>query len=114
MQTGLTTRSSERDDAMTSDPAPSLQTITGEIVRRFDAMGAARDQAVTQGRQATRLAANAVRAMHRDAFDEAEAMLDEANDVLSQIVDSTLPYPNVFWAGYVQDAMKEFAEASIT
>ncbi|MBA2775924.1 MAG: haloacid dehalogenase [Chloroflexia bacterium] len=99
---------------MTSDPAPSLHTITGEIVQRFEAMGAARDQAVSQGRQAIRLAANAVRAMHRDAFDEAEAMLDEANDVLSQIVDATLPYPNVFWAGYVQDAMKEFAEASIT
>ena len=99
---------------MNFDPAPSLQTITSEIVQRFEAMGGARDQAVSQGRQAIRLAANAVRAMHRDAFDEAEAMLDEANDVLSQIVDATLPYPNVFWAGYVQDAMKEIAEASIT
>jgi translin len=99
---------------MDSDPAPSLQAITNDVIQRFEAMGAARDQALTQGRQVIRLAANAVRSMHRDSFDDAIALLDEASYLLSQIRGVAVQYPNVFWAGYVQDAMKEYAEATIT
>ncbi len=99
---------------MDSDPAPSLQAITNDVIQRFEAMGAARDQALTQGRQVIRLAANAVRSMHRDSFDDAIALLAEASHLLSQIRGVAVQYPNVFWAGYVQDAMKEYAEATIT
>jgi translin len=34
--------------------------------------------------------------------------------MMDSIVEKTRPYPNLFWAGYVQDAMKEYAEAEIT
>lgn len=97
-------------------PAPeqSLQAVTIDIIKRFESMGGARDQAVTESRQVARPAANAVRAMHRDEFDDAVAPLDKANNLLSQIGDVTSPYPSVFWSGYVQDAMKECAEAAIT
>ncbi len=84
---------------MDSDPAPSLQAITNDVIQRFEAMGAARDQALTQGRQVIRLAANAVRSMHRDAFGEAIALLAEASDLLSQIRGVALQHPNVYWAG---------------
>jgi len=30
------------------------------------------------------------------------------------LIDHLAPYPSIYWAGYVQDAMKEFAEASLT
>lgn len=99
---------------MNSDPARSIHDITNEIIVRFEAMGGARDQALTKGRQAIRLAANAVRTMHRDEFAEAESLLADSSALLSRIANATLPYPSVFWAGYVQDAMKEYAEASIT
>lgn len=92
----------------------SLQTITHDIIERFELLSAARDQAVSQGRQVVRLAANAVRAMHRDAFGDASSLLEDANALLTQITEVTISYPSVFWAGYVQDAMKEYAEAAIT
>lgn len=99
---------------MTQASPPSLPEITTDIIQRFETMGAARDQAVTQGRQVVRLAANAVRAMHRESFDQAEALLGEARALLAGIRRSTAQFPGVYWAGYVQDAMKEYAEAELT
>ena len=99
---------------MTQATPQPLQQITNEIIQRFETMGTARDQAVTQGRQVIRLAANAVRAMHRDSFDQAEALLSEAGALLAGIRETTTPFPAVYWAGYVQDAMKEYAEAELT
>jgi len=99
---------------MSTSPDQRLQALTNDIIQRFEAVGTARDHAVTQGRQVIRLAANAVRAMHRESFDDAIALLDQASALLGDIGDITRPFQNVYWAGYVQDAMKEFTEASIT
>jgi translin len=89
-----------------------LSQAVDEIIGRFEAMSSARDAAVTKGRQVVRLAANAVRALHRG--EDASSLLSEAKGLLSSIRETTEPYPNVYWAGYVQDAMKEYAEAEIT
>lgn len=101
------------DHVTKATPQP-LQQITNEIIQRFETMGAARDQAVTQGRQIVRLAANAVRAMHRESFDQATSLLGDASALLAEIRQTTAPFPGVYWAGYVQDAMKEYAEAELT
>jgi translin len=97
------------NDAQTSE---TLATAIADIIGRFDAMSTARDAAVTDGRQVVRLAANAVRALHRG--DDASDLLNDARLLLDSIREKTLPYPNIYWAGYVQDAMKEYAEARIT
>jgi translin len=97
------------NDARTSE---SLSIAIADIIGRFDAMSTARDAAVTDGRQVVRLAANAVRALHRG--DDASDLLNDARTLLDSIRETTLPYPNIYWAGYVQDAMKEYAEARIT
>lgn len=90
----------------------SLSISVTNIIQRFDAMSTARDAAISEGRQVIRLAANAIRALHRG--DDATELLDNARSRMTSIVDHTRPYPNIFWAGYVQDAMKEYAEAEIT
>jgi translin len=38
----------------------------------------------------------------------------EAESLLEEVVQHLAPYPSIYWAGYVQDAMKEFAEARVT
>lgn len=83
-----------------------------DIIGRFDAMSTARDAAVTDGRQVIRHSANAVRALHRG--DDANALLSNARSLMAMIRTRTGPYPNLYWAGYVQDAMKEYAEAELT
>jgi translin len=92
----------------------SLSSITRSIITRFEAMSVARDQAVTESRQVVRLAANAIRALHRGERDGAVPLLKDAQDKLEGIRAATERYPEVYWAGYVQDAMKEVAEAQLT
>jgi translin len=88
--------------------------ITEEIVRRFESLSARRDRALTEGRQITRLAANSVRATHRGELAEAERLCAEARQRMTGLAAELTDYPNIYWAGYVQDAMKEAAEAAIT
>jgi translin len=88
--------------------------ITEAIVRRFERLSAMRDQALTEGRQITRLAANSVRATHRGELGEAERLCAEARQRMTSLTGELKDYPSIYWAGYVQDAMKEAAEAAIT
>jgi translin len=94
--------------------ASRLQATTAEILGRFDILSAARDRALTEGRQIVRLSANTVRAVHRGDLQEAHETLEEARALLQALIDHITPYPSIHWAGYVQDAMKEFAEANVT
>lgn len=90
----------------------SLTTDVNDLIARMSQMSAARDTAVNVTRTVVRLSANAIRALHRG--DDASALLDEAGTLLSDVRTITATYPSVYWAGYVQDAMKEYAEAVIT
>lgn len=99
-------------DEPNSHPLDNLTYAVADVIRRFEAMSTARDTAVTDGRHVIRMAANAVRALHRG--EDAAGLLSGARKMMASIVEKTLPYPNLYWAGYVQDAMKEYAEAEIT
>ena len=92
----------------------NLATIAEAIIGRFDILSAARDRALTEGRQIIRFSANTVRAVHRGELTEARSLLSEAETLLRALNEHLSPYPSIYWAGYVQDAMKEFAEASVT
>jgi len=85
-----------------------------EVMFRLEAVHAAREQAVNSGRQVIRMSANAIRALHRDEASTATELLDAAATMLKDMRDATAAHQGVYWAGYVQDAMKEYAEASIT
>jgi translin len=88
--------------------------ITAAIVDRLQTTSSVRDKALGDCRQLVRWSANSVRASHRGDFAEASAELDHARALATEIVAETRTTPSVYWAGYVQDAMKEYAEAAIT
>lgn len=83
-----------------------------ELITRMSSLSAARDTAVNLSRSIVRASANAIRALHRD--EDADHLLAEARTLLDQVTSESAPYPSVYWAGYTQDAMKEYAEAVIT
>lgn len=87
--------------------------IAEGIVLRFEGLAATRDRALGEGRQIIRLSANSIRAAHRGELPEAERLLAEARGRMETLAKELQPYPNIYWAGYVQDAMKEAAEAAI-
>lgn len=91
-----------------------LETISEQIRRAFEARTAARDKALAQARLLTRACALAIRAVHREESDVMQAHLDEARRLAASLRDELADFPDLYHAGYTQDALKEYAEASIT
>ncbi|MHB8777191.1 MAG: haloacid dehalogenase [Anaerolineales bacterium] len=91
-----------------------LEQITDGIRKTFDARTSARDHALAQARQLTRACSLAIRAMHRDEADAMNAHLQEARQLADMLRTSLAAYPDLFYAGYTQDALKEFVEANVT
>lgn len=90
-----------------------LDTIAEEIRMDFEVRTAARDRALSQARTLTRHCANAIRAVHREERQLAEVNLREAKNLAQTLCSDLAEFPDLFYAGYTQDALKEFAEASI-
>ena len=91
-----------------------LEAITDQIRKVFDARTTARDQALAQARQLTRACSLAIRAVHRDDADTMKTHLEEARQLADTLRSSLAQFPDLFYAGYTQDALKEFVEANVT
>ena len=91
-----------------------LEEIAERIRGEFDAITEARDKTLTQARTLTRHCAHAIRAVHREDHDKVELELGEARK-LADLMTSELVnlHPNLYFTGYTQDALKEYAEANI-
>ena len=91
-----------------------LEKISEQIRKNFDARTAARDNALAQARQLTRACSLAIRAVHRDETDTMNTHLQEARKLADTLRGSLATYPDLFYAGYTQDSLKEFVEANVT
>lgn len=80
----------------------------------FEAETKARDDALAKARALTRSSANAIRAIHRGDADGAHRHLGEGQAVFSALSEGLKEFPALYYAGYTQDAIKEFCEASLT
>ncbi len=80
----------------------------------LDARFAAREQGITGSRRVIRSSANGIRALHREEWDAASGLITEAGALLSEITAALEAHPDILHAGFVSDAAKEYAEASIT
>lgn len=74
----------------------------------------ARERALPKSRAAIRLCANAIRAVHRNEFDHADRLLVEAGGLLRDMANDLRGHLDIFYAGFVADAQKEYAEAALT
>lgn len=91
-----------------------LEKISEQIRKNFDARTSARDNALAQARQLTRACSLSIRAVHRDETDTMNSHLQDARKLADSLRDSLAAYPDLFYAGYTQDALKEFVEANVT
>ncbi|MBI2299249.1 MAG: haloacid dehalogenase [Armatimonadetes bacterium] len=74
---------------------------------------AAREQAYRLQREVTRAAASTIRAVHRHAFDDADGHLAETRGLCATMNGQARQSPQVYYAGFVLDAQKEYAEAAL-
>jgi translin len=91
----------------------TIETLVQACSEQIEARHQAREEALTISRALVRLCANTIRAAHRSRFDEAVPLLREADATAARLYAGVVDVPEVFAAGYVQDAFKEYVEASL-
>ncbi|MEJ2600030.1 MAG: haloacid dehalogenase [Anaerolineales bacterium] len=90
-----------------------LDEIADHIHQSFEARNNARDKALAQTRSLTRFCAHAIRAIHRDERQLSQKNLASAQQLVNALRHGLADYPELYYAGYTQDALKEYAEAKI-
>ena len=91
----------------------NLDSIADRIRLSFSAKDAAREKALPLCREAIRHCSNAIRAVHRQEFDQAGELLQQAHNLLDEAKKNVTGYNELSNTGFIRDAQKEFAEGSI-
>jgi translin len=91
----------------------NLETIGERIHHYLLEKNKARDETLQKSRVLIRHCSRAIRAIHRNERDLAKEHLDEARTLAEELRSVQDIYPDIYFAGYTRDALKEFSEASI-
>jgi len=91
----------------------SARELAEPIIGRFTVLSQRRDAVLADSRQVVRRSANSIRASHRGELTEAAVELAAARELADGMLALAQEHPEIYWAGYVQDALKEVAEATI-
>ena len=91
-----------------------LDGLSLSLHARFDTKTTARERALPASRRSIRASANAIRAVHRLEFDRAQELIAESREAIDEGLSAVAEEPDVRYAGFLQDAQKEYAEANLT
>lgn len=91
-----------------------LDAISDLIRGRFEEVEQKRDQAYQRSRELVSICAKAIRAIHRDEWNTADDFIAKAKQAVDTLVEGVRDYPDLYYAGYTQDAIKEYVEAKLT
>jgi translin len=91
-----------------------LNPIADAIHAAFSAKNSARDAAITRSRETIRHCAEAIRAVHRREWEAAAVKLATARTAGDELRRGVAAYPDLYYAGFTQDALKEVVEAFCT
>ena len=90
------------------------RTFPKRIRAAFVAKNSARDTAIAASRELIRHCSEAIRAVHRREWDNAEAKLAVAQHAADDLRAVVANYPDLYHSGYTSDALKEVVEAFAT
>ena len=74
----------------------------------------AREGALPAARRSIRASANAIRAIHRGELESARTLIASSKEAVAEGLAAVHDHPDIRFAGFLQDAQKEYAEANIT
>src|SRR5579884_1492365 len=92
--------------------AENLETIGQSAIEHLALKHAARERALPKSRTAIRYCANSIRAAHRQEFSAAQELLSQAATLLAEIATDLRQHQDIYYAGFAQDAQKEYTEAA--
>jgi len=90
-----------------------LDVIAEKVRKTFEAKNGARDAALAASRELIRHCALSIRATHRGEYEQAAELLVRTREIAALMRMSVSAYPDLYFTGYVQDGLKEMAEAHI-
>ncbi len=96
-----------------SKSTDGLEAIAEQIRRGFTELDAAREKVLPCCREVIRNCSQAIRAVHRQEFDQAAELLKTARNLLNEAQKATVDYSELNHTGFFKDAQKEYAEGSI-
>lgn len=92
----------------------NLDGIAEKILNTLEEKNSVREATLTRSRRLIQHASQAIRAVHREDWEDARTLLRTAAEIATDLRQATRDYPDIYFTGYAQDALKEFAEAHIT
>ena len=99
---------------MTSSRLQGLEELAKTALEELTRKNGAREQGLRISREVIRHSANAIRAVHRMEFDVARQLLREAEEKLAETASILQSQPDIYFAGFLADARKEYSEGCIT
>jgi|Deesub1362A_J573_1020465.scaffolds.fasta_scaffold00052_63 translin len=90
-----------------------------KIIERMEKRDSAREETMKLTREVTRLSARAIRQIHRSLenlseVEESKNSIKKARKLLEEVNETLKDLPEIYYAGFVENAQQEFVEASIT
>ena len=106
----MTSPTKQQSSGYSSD----IRSFAEEARSSFSATHDAREKALRLSRAIIQSSANSIRATHRGEFEHAREQLQKVSSFTNQVDSLLEEHPAVYYAGYVEDALKEYAEANAT
>ena len=99
---------------MAIDRSPEVAAAGDAARELLEQKHRAREVTLGASRHAIRACASAIRAVHRQEFDRARALIGDARALLDEAEHALDGHHDVRYTGALSDAKKEFAEANLT
>ncbi len=90
-----------------------MNEICDHIRVRFDDMDRAREQSLGISRRIIRNSGDAIKAIHRGEWEQADALIAETGEMVRHVNELLSDLPDIYYSGYVGNAQAEFAEVSV-
>ncbi len=91
----------------------NLDSISEQIRSNLSAKDAAREKVLPLCREVIRYSSQAIRAVHRQEFDQAEGLLKSVRNLLNEAEQALANSDELSNTGFLRDAQKEFVEGNI-
>lgn len=92
----------------------SWDEVIAELKLEMDDKHQRREAALAHCRKMIQLSSKSIKHVHRDEIDLAKQFLGEAKAISDTVRDELSSFGDLLYAGYLQDAQKEVAEAALT
>ncbi len=96
---------------MNSPDTSPINEVLPRIIDHFNEVNSAREAALRACRKLIQASSRSIRAVHRGEFEEAKALLDDAHAEADRALNPLTAFGDVYYAGFVRDALKEYVEA---